>query len=35
MAPTTTNADLLRPVYRFLLYEAYFDDYVEICPWKR
>ncbi|MBB6501251.1 terpene synthase family protein [Pedobacter cryoconitis] len=32
MGPTTTNADLLRPVCRFLLYETYFDDYVEIMP---
>lgn len=32
MSPTTTNPDLLLPVCRFLLYETYFDDYVEIMP---
>ena len=32
MSPTTSNVDMLRPICRFLLYETYFDDYVEIMP---
>lgn len=32
MCPTTTNPDMLIPNCRFLLYETYFDDYVEIMP---
>lgn len=32
MSPTTSNADMLKPICRFLLYETCFDDYVEIMP---
>jgi hypothetical protein len=32
MGPTTTNADMLKPICRFVLYQTFFDDYVEIMP---
>ncbi|MDR6460510.1 hypothetical protein J2786_003644 [Chryseobacterium vietnamense] len=32
MSATTTSVDVLMPICRFLLYETYFDDYVEIMP---